>query len=46
MANGLLTIRHSVPLLNLNINEFERPLALVTTTADRFERELTGGDRY
>jgi hypothetical protein len=44
---GHLLVRHSVPLANLNINEFERPLALVTTTADRLERELDGGgDRY
>jgi hypothetical protein len=44
---GHLLVRHAVPLANLNINEFERPLGLVTTTADRLERELDGGgDRY
>lgn len=43
---NLVTFRHAVPLLNLNINEFERPLELVTTTADHLERLLTGGDRY
>lgn len=42
----LVTFRHSVPLLNLNINEFERPLALVTATADHLERTLTGADEY
>jgi hypothetical protein len=42
----LVTFRHAVPLLNLNINEFERPLALVTTTADHLERTLTGADQY
>jgi len=40
-----VTIRHSLPLDNLNINEFERPLALVTNTADQFEQMFTGGDR-
>lgn len=44
--DDLLTFRHAVPLLNLNINEFERPLLLVTTTADRLERVLTGRDNY
>ncbi|MFE9655196.1 hypothetical protein [Micromonospora sp. NPDC006431] len=46
VAGDMLTFRHAVPLLNLNINEFERPLALVTSTADRLERILTGADRY
>jgi len=43
---GLVTIRHVVPLANLDINEFERPLGLVTTTADRLEKELVGGDEF
>jgi hypothetical protein len=34
----------AVPLLN--IDEFERPLLLVTVTAERLERELVGGDKY
>ncbi|SRR6266496_2054198 len=42
----LVTIRHAVPLANLNINEFERPLTLVTTTADYLEQKLIGGDKY
>jgi hypothetical protein len=46
LVGDLLIVRHAVPLLNLNINEFERPLTLVTTTADRLERELVGGDKY
>jgi hypothetical protein len=45
-AGNLVTFRHSLPLENLNINEFESPLALVTTTADNLERQLTGGDRF
>lgn len=42
----LVLLRHSVPLANLDINEFERPLALVTTTADELEKTLVGGDAY
>lgn len=43
---NLVTFRHSVPLDNLQINEFESPLALVTTTADSLEKQFTGGDRF
>lgn len=43
---GYLTFRHSVPLLNLDINEFERPLTLVVSTADELERTPTGGDKF
>ncbi len=39
----ILVLRHAVPLENLDINEFERPLQLVIGTADAFELELTGG---
>ena len=42
----LVTVRHSVPLLNLDINEFERPLGLVTGTADRLEQQFQGGDQF
>jgi hypothetical protein len=46
VCGGMVTFRHSVPLLNLNINEFESPLALVTETADLLESTFTGGDRF
>jgi len=46
VMGNMLTVRHSVPLENLNINEFERPLTLITFTADELERRLSGGDRY
>lgn len=46
IVNDFLMVRHTVPLLNLNLNEFERPLLLVTTTADDLEQELVGGDRF
>jgi hypothetical protein len=42
----LVTFRHAVPLANININELEVPLALVTSTADDLERSLVGGDQY
>ena len=46
LVGNLVSFRHSLPLENLNINELEAPLALVTTTADHLERALTGGDRF
>lgn len=46
LTAGHLTIRHAVPLANLNVNEFERPLMLVTSSADRLEHSLTGSDKY
>ena len=42
----LVTFRHAVPLANININELEVPLALVTSTADDLERSLVGGDQF
>jgi hypothetical protein len=42
----LVTVRHAAPLLNLDINELERPLILVTSTADRLERHFQGGDSF
>lgn len=46
LIESLLFIRHAVPLLNLNINEFERPLLPATVTADRLAREFVSGDKY
>lgn len=43
--DGFVILRHAVPLENLDVNEFERPLALVTTSADRLEKMLVGHDR-
>jgi hypothetical protein len=42
MAGNLVTFRHSVPLENLDVNEFESPLALVTTVADKLESDFNG----
>lgn len=41
-----LVIRHAVPLANLDTNEFERPLQLVTRAADQLEREMHGEDQF
>ncbi|HEY2671805.1 MAG TPA: hypothetical protein VGJ07_15730 [Rugosimonospora sp.] len=46
LIEGHLFIRQSMPLANLDINEFERPLALITATADRLERQFVGGDEF
>jgi hypothetical protein len=42
----LVTVRHAAPLVNMDINELERPLLLVTTTADSLERQFQGGDTF
>ncbi|MFD4197047.1 hypothetical protein [Amycolatopsis thermoflava] len=41
-----LVLRHSLPLANLDINEFVDPLALVTSSAELLEEQLTGRDDY
>jgi hypothetical protein len=42
----LLILQHAAPLLNLDINELERPLQLVLSTADNLERRFAGGDAF
>jgi hypothetical protein len=37
-------LRHSLPLVNLDLNEFIDPLVLVSRAADRLERRFLGGD--
>jgi len=46
LLGNMVTFRHSLPLDNLNINEFESPLILVTKTADDLENALVGGDKF
>lgn len=41
-----LVLRHSLPLLNLDINEFIDPLELVTGSAEVLEEQFTGRDDY
>ena len=45
-VNSMVTLKHSVPLANLNINELQRPLALVVNSADALEKTLVGGDKF
>lgn len=46
MSGDLLTVRHAAPLANLDANEVERPIVLVTTMADVLEQQLTGSDVF
>jgi hypothetical protein len=41
-----VVFRHSLPLVNLDINEFVDPLELVTGSADLLERHFIGRDDY
>ena len=43
-TGDFVVFRHSIPLSNMDINEFERPLRLVTKTADVFEAKFLGTD--
>lgn len=42
----LWMVRHSVPLQNLDTNEFEAPLQLVLNTADALEKKYVGIDKF
>jgi hypothetical protein len=39
-------IRNCMLLADMDVAEFERPLQLVVSTADRLEQHFAGGDRY
>ncbi|QUQ65891.1 hypothetical protein [Kutzneria sp. CA-103260] len=41
-----LVLRHSLPLRNLDLNEFVEPLELVAGSAELLEEQFTGGDYY
>ncbi|MGB3444174.1 MAG: hypothetical protein WBA97_36005 [Actinophytocola sp.] len=41
-----LVLRHSLPLINLDINEFTDPLHLVASAAEQLEHRFTGRDEY
>jgi len=40
----IVGLRHAVPLTNLDLNEFEHPLTILTGSADELEEMLTGRD--
>jgi hypothetical protein len=41
-----LVLRHSLPLVNLDINEFTDPLELLTGSAETLEEQITGRDDF
>ena len=41
LAGDNLTLQHAIRLVNLDVNEFERPLQLVMSSADELEVSLT-----
>ncbi len=41
-----VVLRHSLPLINLDINEFVDPLVLVTGSAEVLERRFSRGDDF
>lgn len=41
-----LVLRHSLPLVNLDINEFTDPLEMVSLAAEDLEEMFTGRDDY
>jgi hypothetical protein len=41
-----IVLRHSLPLINLDINEFIDPLELVAGAAELLEQQFTGRDDY
>lgn len=41
-----VVLRHSLPLSNLDINEFVDPLALLAGTVDTLEEQFSGGDAF
>lgn len=43
---GKVFLRHTVPLANLDINEFEVPLLMVTMSADVMEKKFTSHDKH
>ena len=45
-ASDLVGIRHSVPLASMDLEEFDRPLRLVLTSADYLEQALLGRDEF
>lgn len=46
MDNGTIWFRHSLPLKDLDVDEFEVPFHLIVTFGDALEQELTGADKF
>ena len=43
---NLIVFRHSLPIKDLDLDEFEVPFQVVVSHADRLEQQFTGGDTY
>jgi hypothetical protein len=43
---NLIVFRHSLPIKDLDLDEFEVPFQIVVSLADRFEQQFTGADTY
>lgn len=41
-----IVLRHTLPLVNLDINEFVEPVELIAGSADLLEQQFLGGDNY
>lgn len=41
-----VVLRHSLPLINLDINEFTDPLTLIASGAEQLERRFTNRDEF
>lgn len=47
IVDGVALLKHTLPLEDLSVREeFERPLTLLVTHADKLEHELTQADQY
>jgi hypothetical protein len=46
LMGDYVVLRHSLPLIHLDINEFTDPLELVASAAEQLERRFTGRDDY
>lgn len=46
IVSDMVYLHHSAPLVNIDNNEFLRPLSVLVGQADVIERELLGADEY
>jgi hypothetical protein len=46
LREGTVYFRHSLPLKDLDIDEFEVPFHIAVSFGDKLEREIVGVDRY
>ncbi len=46
IIGDMVYLHHAAPLVNLDTNEFERPLSILVGQADKIEKALTGNDNF